>query len=194
MAGQQVDPNIQRLVSCTQQMAASGQVNYWALGTCAFGPQILAQLDPNPEAMIAIQCAVQSGGEPEVFVGCTAGQLAVRELDKCLKHGIGTDEGCFGPNNSLSKAYDQIGEGIATAFGKESVAYQAWQVAAAQQDPRKAIEAFDNVRKEVNKAHTNIAKEMQVGLDKVANAAQSVVPQITFKKPNGKIFGERFSF
>lgn len=194
MAGQQLDPNIQRLISCSQQMAASGQVNYWALGTCAFGPQILAKLDPNPEAMIAIQCAVQSGGEPEVFVGCTAGQLAVRELDKCLEHGIGTDEGCFGPNNSLSNAYEQIGEGIATAFGKQSAAYLAWQVAAAQQDPRKAIEAFENVRRELNRAHASIGEAMQAGLEKVANAAQFVVPQITIKKPSGKIFGKKFSF
>ena len=183
MAGEKLDPNLQRLVSCTQQMAGSGQANYWALGTCAFGPQILAMLDPNPETMIAIQCAVQSGGEPTVFVGCTSGQLAVRELQKCLDHGIGGEKGCLGPNNSLSQAYDQVGDSIATAFGKKSAVYLAWQAFAVQQDPRKAAEAFTNARKEISKAHTQVAEEVKIGAKKAARSISDVAPRVTIGTP-----------
>ena len=53
----------------------------------------------NEEWRIAAECAVQLGGEPLSFAGCTAGRLTVREFTKCLGGEIGKD--CFGPNNTI---------------------------------------------------------------------------------------------
>jgi hypothetical protein len=55
----------------------------------------------NEEWRIAAECAVQSGGNPVGFAGCTAGRLTIRELTKCFSGQIGTD--CFGPNNTIVK-------------------------------------------------------------------------------------------
>jgi len=57
----------------------------------------------NEEWRIAAECAVQSGGEPFSFAGCTAGRLTVRELTKCFSGQIGKD--CFGPNNTIVAFY-----------------------------------------------------------------------------------------
>jgi hypothetical protein len=50
----------------------------------------------NEEWRIAAECAVQTGGNPVGFAGCTAGQLTMRELTKCFPDGD-----CFGPNNTI---------------------------------------------------------------------------------------------
>ena len=68
---------------------------------CMAGPAM------NEEWRIAAECAVQSGGNPGGFAGCTAGRLTVRELTKCLSGKIGQD--CFGPNNTLFATYKTIG-------------------------------------------------------------------------------------
>lgn len=81
-----------------------------------------------PEQQIALKCAIQTGGEPEAFALCTGGQLLTRELDKCLEHGIGTDKGCFGPNNDLRKFYDTADNEVRKAFGVNSVAYQSFRL------------------------------------------------------------------
>jgi hypothetical protein len=36
-----------------------------------------------------------------VAAGCAASRLTARELTKCVEHGIGGDDGCFGNNNNL---------------------------------------------------------------------------------------------
>jgi len=67
----------------------------------------------NEEWRIAAECAVQSGGNPVSFAGCTAGRLTVRELTKCFTGEIGKD--CFGPNNTIVKtlnnAYSDLTQG-----------------------------------------------------------------------------------
>ena len=85
-------PDTARLVGC----AASSQ-GATSFALCAAGPAM------NEEWRIAAECAVQSGGNPAGFAGCTAGRLTVRELTKCLTGQIGKD--CFGPNNTIIKAY-----------------------------------------------------------------------------------------
>src|SRR5262245_22246047 len=61
----------------------------------------------NEEWRIAAECAVQSGGNPVGFAGCTAGRLTIRELTNCFTGTVGKD--CFGPNNTIVK-------GLANAF------------------------------------------------------------------------------
>ena len=81
-------PDAARLVACA---ASSQGATYFAL--CAAAPAM------NEEWRIAAECAVQSGGEPLTFGGCTAGRLTLRELTKCFTGQIGKD--CYGPNNTI---------------------------------------------------------------------------------------------
>lgn len=150
MATKQADPQAARLINCArQQMQQGQQPDYWTLGYCAFGQ---AFFNPNAESAIAIQCAVATRGQPAPFVACAGGQLLYRELDKCLNDGIGGDDGCFGKNNSLTKAYDRIEEELRKALGAKSVAFQAWQVARLSMDPHQMAEAVRQVRDELNRA------------------------------------------
>jgi hypothetical protein len=54
----------------------------------------------NEEWRIAAECAVQTGGNPGLFAGCTAGRLTLKELTQCISGGS-----CFGPDNTIVKAY-----------------------------------------------------------------------------------------
>lgn len=62
----------------------------------------LDQLKMNPEFTIARECA-ETFGVTKAGVACTVGSLSVSEFQKCLDHGVGTAEGCLGPNNDLVK-------------------------------------------------------------------------------------------
>jgi hypothetical protein len=194
MAEDRVDPRLMHVVRCAQENMRQGQQpNYWSMGVCAFGPGILKSLNPNPEAAIAIDCAARSGGNPKVFVACAGGQLAARELEKCLNDGFG-DDGCFGKNNTLSRVYDEIGEGIAQAFGgKNTAIYLAWQAATVSSNPRQAIEVMNNIAREAQRVQYNFTIEAEKGLHRMGEAASQVIPQITIGKPRGKIFGKRWS-
>lgn len=94
----------------------------WAAAVCALAK------DLTPEQQIAIACAIQTGGQPYAFAACTGGQLLSRELDKCWQNGIGTDDGCFGPNNEYKKFLSGVDEQMRRTFGDQSVAYQAYQL------------------------------------------------------------------
>jgi hypothetical protein len=87
-AGAVLPPETARLVSCA---ATSQGATSFAL--CSAAPAM------NEEWRIAAECAVQSGGQPYVFAGCTATRLTVRELTKCFTGQFGKD--CYGPNNTL---------------------------------------------------------------------------------------------
>jgi hypothetical protein len=50
----------------------------------------------NEEWRIAAECAVQTGGNPVGFAGCSAGRLTLKELENCFN-----GKGCFGPNNTI---------------------------------------------------------------------------------------------
>ncbi|WP_213290445.1 hypothetical protein [Bradyrhizobium sp. sGM-13] len=83
-------PEVARYAAC----AATSQGGATNFALCAAGSQM------NEEWRIAAECAVQSGGEPFSFAGCTAGRLTLRELTKCFTGGS-----CYGPNNTIVKAY-----------------------------------------------------------------------------------------
>jgi hypothetical protein len=85
-----------RILSC----ALTSQ-SYFEFGVCA------SDIKLNREWAIATKCAGTSGGDPYVFAGCTAGQLTVNELQKC-KNGIGIDDGCFGPSNTIIKTFADL--------------------------------------------------------------------------------------
>jgi hypothetical protein len=82
-------PTLARYASC----AASSQ-GPTSFALCAAGPAM------NEEWRIAAECAVQTGGEPFSFAGCTAGRLTLKELTQCFSGGS-----CYGPNNTIVKFY-----------------------------------------------------------------------------------------
>jgi hypothetical protein len=82
-------PEIARYASCA---ATSQGPTSFAL--CAAGPVM------NEEWRIAAECAVQTGGNPVGFAGCTAGRLTLKELEQCLNGGS-----CFGKNNTIVQFY-----------------------------------------------------------------------------------------
>jgi len=88
-----------RIVGC-----ATDSTGPTSFALCAAGPAM------NEEWRIAAECAVESGGNPVAWGGCTAGRLTVRELTKCLNGKVGQD--CFGPNNTivvgLRNAYNDV--------------------------------------------------------------------------------------
>lgn len=170
MAADQFDAKTQRAVSCVQQNIRNGSANYWGMAACYAGPDLLDQLQPNAESMVAIECAMGSGGEPTTFVGCTSGRLMASELQKCLTLGVGGN-GCFGDGNTITQTYKRIGEEIEKTFGKKSVVADAWKVYAATTNPADAAKALNNVVREGGKAGENIARE-----------AQKVLPRIKIKR------------
>lgn len=180
MASGQVGGDVAKAMRCLREGATQGDsINYFSLATCTFGDSLLGKLNPNPESAIAIRCAAESGGNPKFFVACTAGKLAYRELDKCLTGGFGTDDGCFGPNNSLERAYSQITDEIDRAFGKNSVVADAWRAATLTATPAQAARTFKDVQREARKLGSNISAETGRALDKIGEAAKDVAPRIT---------------
>lgn len=81
------------------QCAAQSQGDPTGFAICAGANMFNMQL--NPEQQIAVQCVVSTGGQPKAAAGCIASRLTARELSKCLSHGIGGEDGCFGDNNDL---------------------------------------------------------------------------------------------
>ena len=84
--------------------------------------------DLTPEQQIALSCAISTGGQPHAFAVCTGGQLLSREIDKCWNNGIGTQKGCFGPNNEYVKFINNIDREARNLMGQNSEAYKAWKL------------------------------------------------------------------
>lgn len=56
-----------------------------------------------PEQQIWVRCGMQSGPNAYAIAGCVGGALTQRELEKCVKYGIGGRHGCFGRDNTAVK-------------------------------------------------------------------------------------------
>ncbi len=85
--------------------------------------------DLTPEQQIALSCAISTGGNPKAFAICAGTRLAARELKKCWQHGVGTDRGCFGPNNEIRHVAERTRREVCNATGRNSAAcqiYSAW--------------------------------------------------------------------
>lgn len=187
MAEKKADPQTARIINCARQQMQQGQEpDYWTLGYCAFGQSFL---NPNPESAIAIQCAMATRGQPGPFVACAGGRLLYRELDKCLNDGIGGDHGCFGKNNTLTKAYDAVENELRKALGEKSLAFKAWQAARLSMDPHQMAEATRQVKAELDRV---IAQGNTVLKEAGKNALEWVdaaTPDVTVSMGGIKIEG-----
>ncbi|MGZ3766704.1 MAG: hypothetical protein ACXVA2_18715 [Mucilaginibacter sp.] len=121
LASQNFDERTARAVGCIKQQTESASFSYWGLATC-YGA---GELHMNPEATVAAECAMTSGGQPLVFMGCTGGRLTAMELQKCIDHGIGKD-GCFGPNNEIVKALRSVGQQLNSSLGENNSIAMTW--------------------------------------------------------------------
>lgn len=194
IATSNVDPKVMNAIQCARQSFRPGQdPNYWSFGACVLGPSVFAGFNPNAESQIMIDCAMMSRGNPQAFLACSGGRLLSSELEKCVTKGFGND-GCFGDGNSLSKLYDEVGNNLKTAFGDNSVAFHAWQVARTTSDPKQMIESVNNISREVDKAERNLTSAAKKALGDAGDALAEVVPQVKVGKPKGKIFGKKWSW
>lgn len=116
LADQQFDQNTQRTIGCIQSQMQSGSVSAWGTVACVGSNN----LNMNPEMTIAVQCATTTGGDPLAWAGCTGGQLTERELSKCLTNGVGGEDGCFGPNNTIVQGLNQLGQAMQQQFGSNN--------------------------------------------------------------------------
>ena len=82
--------------------------------------------DLTPEQQIALNCAMQTGGQPQAFAACTGGKLLKRELTKCWENGIATENGCFGPNNEIIKFWRGVDGTLRNALGESNDMYKAF--------------------------------------------------------------------
>lgn len=185
LAGKQFDGDIARLIGCLQQQSASGQTSVMGTAVC-YGA---AKLDLNPEAQIAVQCAVATGGEPEAFAGCAGGLLTKRELEKCQQNGVGGADGCFGPNNDIIKQLSSGGLQIAAIYGPANPIVKKWNEAIAklQQGAR------DEGRRMLKEAANTIAKAPGAAAQQATDFVAKAMPRITVGKPSVSIGGRRFS-
>jgi hypothetical protein len=90
-----IDPKVSRAIACATDRK---DVSAVSLAFC------MVAGDLTPEQQVVGSCAIETGGAPPAFAGCVGGKLTVAELNKC-QNGIGTDNGCFGPNNTIRKYY-----------------------------------------------------------------------------------------
>lgn len=84
--------------------------------------------DLNPEQQIALSCAISTGGAPQAFASCTAGRLTAREINKCWENGVGTNDGCFGPNNELVRAARAARDKVCKVSGENSAVCDAYTI------------------------------------------------------------------
>ena len=82
--------------------------------------------DMTPEQQVAVACAAKTGGEPRAFAVCTGGQLMAREIDKCWNGGIGTQQGCFGPNKEIYKYWNSMDGALRQALGPSNDLYKTF--------------------------------------------------------------------
>jgi hypothetical protein len=104
-------PEIARYASCA---ATSQGPTSFAL--CAAGPVM------NEEWRIAAECAVQTGGNPVGFAGCTAGRLTLKELTQCFSGGS-----CFGKNNTIVQFYTNEFHDLLHGPGANNDIRVAWE-------------------------------------------------------------------
>lgn len=83
--------------------------------------------DLSPEQQIAISCAMKTGMNPKAYAACTGGQLLEREVNKCWANGIGTETGCFGPNNELRRYVNSVDGTVKQTLGESNDLYKLFK-------------------------------------------------------------------
>lgn len=163
--GMNFDERTSRALQCLRQSTGGSQFDYLGMGMCYAGPEFARGM--NQESLIAMQCAMTSGGEPMAFASCTGGQLAANELNKCLTHGIGGN-GCFGNGNTLVSTIRNIGNEFGQHFGQNSVAAQAWRTLTTAPGPNNdAVRVVNNSVREMERAGKNIGREVKKILPRI---------------------------
>lgn len=150
----------------------------------AYGAAVACGLAKNltPEQQIALSCAVKTGGNPKAFLVCTGGRLLAREIDKCWKHGIATQDGCFGPNNDLRKFADGIDERMKKTLGKNSEVYKAYKL-------YKDVVLLPGANHEGVKAFNTVLNDIQNGpgenndIIKAGNELKKLIPSVSISIP-----------
>lgn len=167
MAGQQVDPEVQKVLSCMQQQSRTGTVSISGVALC-YGAD---KLNLNTEAQIVLECAIASGGEPYSTLTCSGGRLVARELDKCLSNGIGGDNGCFGKNNDIIKAIEGVGDVLTFEYGQSNEIVKLWN-----NGVREITQAPGNVINELG----NVANQFGNAGQEVIDAVSSIIPKLSW--------------
>lgn len=168
MSGTVTGGDAGRLLACVEQQSRRGEITPMGTALC-YGAQ---DLDLNPEMQIVVQCAVATGGDPYTFTGCAGGQLAARELDKCLTGGVGGPDGCFGPNNDIIRGLRNAGVELGNAFGPNNDIVRTWNNAVNDltQGPgpgNDAVRVIQNVGNEIARAPGNVAKAVERALPRI---------------------------
>lgn len=105
----QLPPEIAQQVGCITQSRA----NMAAAGVCV----ATSNLNLKPNQQLALQCLASTGGEPQSFAICFAGQLTMQEMQNCRGKTFG-EGACFGPSNEIQKLAKAI---TGKAIGPNSV-------------------------------------------------------------------------
>jgi hypothetical protein len=111
-----------------------------------------------PEQSIVISCAASTGGVPIAFAGCAGGRLAAAELTKCFTKGIGAPDGCFGPDNDMVKAVNNIGHDLTHGLGPNNDIRRNFENA--QHDLQHGLGPTNDIRRNLS----NAANDLQHGL------------------------------
>lgn len=134
------DPNVKRIIAAAQCFESAGK-DSGEFAEC-IAPRVLNKeaakawkcfkkskssaaglacaAGANEELIIAVNCAVATGGQPHATATCIGSKLLEREIGKCFSEGFGGD-GCFGKNNFLRKLTDEVKALSSRAFGKNSL-------------------------------------------------------------------------
>lgn len=103
IAGQQLPQKQRDFIECGTRAASS----YSSGALCAAQKWLnLPSAKGSEELAVVAECAVYAS-TGWGFVGCVAGQLTLEELTKCA-NGIGTKNGCFGPNNDVRNFIEDL--------------------------------------------------------------------------------------
>ena len=121
------DPTIQSAAQCIVSATGDNRAiqclsehrSAVAISLCLSGTNL------SPEASIVAECVESTSGEPNAFVTCAGGRLLARELAKC-ENGIGTEDGCFGPNNEFRLWATRVDESMRAALGENNELYRAF--------------------------------------------------------------------
>ncbi len=168
LSGNSTDGSLGKVLACMEQQSKQGDVSIMKTAIC-YGA---SNLDMNPETQIIVECAIASGGEPYSFAGCAGGQLVSRELDKCLDYGIGGENGCFGENNDIIKALNNVGNVINFEFGPNNEVSRLWNnsvrdITEGPGQNHEAVKTLRNISNEVGRAKSNIDRELTSTFKKI---------------------------
>ena len=159
-AGALLPPDAARVVGCAT--TSQGPTSF---ALCSAGPLM------NEEWRITAECAVQTGGNPVAFGGCTAGRLTIRELTKCFASGF---KDCYGPNNEIVKAVNGIGKST-----EKAVQDAGKSIEKATQDTGKAIEtATHDVGTTGEKAVHDVGNTTEKAAHDVGNTAEKAAHDV----------------